>query len=438
MTGPDPRRLIDPGKDFYPSPGPGSLTPGQYLADWEQVRALAGADGLLPDQPVHWPLTSAVTALEPDAELVLLGQLGELLSAVETVAAGWRERPELREFLALPPWIEPRALREPAGPRAVDYCRFDLAGEHLDRTRIFEVGGDFPGGLPTSGLLNRYWRRTEHVGRVVQGYRPALIEEPGWQIGALLDLAEARDRPAVPGERIGLLVAEELHPLPELELLRAQIRRHGGEPVTLPADHPEAADLRLALLMYPNTPFVTEPERYAPVLDRIADGELIVFNGLLGRFVGANKLTLAALSGPRFRHLFTGAQLAAVDALVPWSRKLGDGVRPEEVRDRRAELVLKAPFDAISAGVRLGREHSDAEWAGLVDSAAGQGWLVQEFVPEQSLPTEAGVFHRTLGVAFLAGRPAGLTARLSSSLRATLTPGGGIQAVFGQHVGPPG
>ena len=69
-----------------------------------------------------------------------------------------------------------------------------------------------------------------------------------------------------------------------------------------------------------------------------------------------------------------------------------------------------------------------------MDTAEAEGWLPQESVPEQPPPTEAGRFHRTLGAAFLAGRAVGHTARLSSSLRATLTPRGGIQSVLGQHV----
>ena len=87
------------------------------------------------------------------------------------------------------------------------------------------------------------------------------------------------------------------------------------------AEHPETDGAEVAMLMYPNTPFVREPARYARVLDRTSAGELIVFNGILGRFIGANKLTLAVLSGPPFRALFDVDQLAGIEALVPWSRK---------------------------------------------------------------------------------------------------------------------
>lgn len=427
--------LIDGDTDFFPSDRPGTLTRAQYLQDWDHVQALARADGLLPSHDIAWPLTSAVTAFVPDAERQLLDRLTAVMSAVETVAARWRVDPELRGFLALPPAIAELAMREPPADRVVDYCRFDLAGDHLDRVRIFEVGGDFPGGLPTSGLLNRYWRRTANVGPILAAYPPACIERPGWQVAALLELAARRGKQRDPGDPIGLLVARELHPLPELDLLRSQIRQHAGTPICVPAEDPEADDIDLAMLMYPNTPFVHSPQRYARILDRIADDELVTFNGILGRFVGANKLTLAVLSDPRFRCLFTDGQIAGIDALVPWSRKVGDGVSAAQACARRHDVVLKTPFDAISAGVRLGREHSAQEWAGMMDVAAREGWLLQDYVPEQTLETDAGCFHRTLGVAFLGGRPVGHTARLSTSLRATLCPGGGIQAVFGEHVG---
>lgn len=434
MSHPEPTAptiLVDPAVDLFPGAAPVALSREQYLRDWAEVSAAATGDGLLPDQPIHWPLTSAVTALVPDAEKQLVRALEAVLSAVETVAARWSTDPELRAFLGVPTAIAERAAREPRGPRAVDYCRFDLAGSRLGEVRVLEVGGDFPGGLPTSGRLNGYWRRTAGVGPLVAGYPPARIEDPGWQIDGLVDLAA--ERGVDPNGRIGLLVARELHPLPELDLLRAQIRRLGLDPVCLAADDPAAAELTVALLMYPNTPFVTETARYATLLDRIADGHLVTFNGVLGRFVGANKLTLAVLSDPRFAGLFTAAQRAAIDALVPWSRKVGDGVTAAEAVERRAGVVLKSPFDAISDGVVLGREQTDEDWATLL--AGDPGWLLQEYVPEQALRTDAGVFHRTLGVAFLAGRPAGHTARLSGSLRATLTPGGGIQSVFGTYCG---
>ena len=432
MNGP---RLIEYDRDFFPSDNPGVLTRAQYLRDWKHVETLARADGLLPEHDMKWPLASAVTGYVPLAERLLLDRLTTVMEAVEAVAARWRVDAGLREFLNLPDGIARRAMREPSGERVVDYCRFDLAGDQLDDVRIFEVGGDFPGGLPTTGLLNRYWRQTDGVGRIVQAYRPALIEEPGWQIGALLDLAQRRGRPGMRGDRIALLVASELHPLPELELVRQQVRHHGRVPICVPAEHPDADSVTTALLMYPNTPFVQSPDSYARVLDRIADGDLVTFNGILGRFIGANKLTLAVLSDPRFRHLFTEGQLAAISSLVPWSRKVGDGVEPRDALNNRGDLVLKAPFDAISAGVRLGREHSAQEWAELVKVGAREGWLLQEFVAEQSIDTDRGLFHRTLGVAFLAGRPVGHTARLSTSLRATLCPGGGVQAVFGDHIG---
>lgn len=430
--------LIDPDLDFHPCERPGTLTREHYQRDWEQVRHAAEAAGLLPEQPMKWPITDAVAAYTPDAERQLVAWLGTVLSAVETVAARWRRDAGLREFLNLPAAIEERALREPVGPRAVDYCRFDLTGLTLADTRIFEIGGDFPGGLPTSGVLNRYWRDTDGVGPLVRGYRAARIEQPGWQVGALLDLATERGLGKVGlGEvdRVALLVAAELHPLPELDLVRDQIAHHGRTSVLHTADDAAADDIELALLMYPNTPFVGETQRYAHLLDRIADGRLITFNGILGRFIGANKLTLAVLSDPRFRSLFDPEQRAAIEAVVPWSRKVGDGVSAREACSMRAEVVLKAPFDAISAGVHLGQECDETEWTKLVDRAAEEGWLVQEFVPEQTLETDAGLFHRTLGTAFLGGRPVGHTARLSSSLRATLTPGGGIQPVFGNYVG---
>ena len=156
-------------------------------------------------------------------------------------------------------------------------------------------------------------------------------------------------------------------------------------------------------------------------------GELVMPNEITGRVIASNKLCLAVMSDPRFARLFDSADRKAIAALVPWSRKLGDGVSMAEVVARREHLVVKDPYGAIGRSVHIGRECSAEEWRGLVESTDRQGWLVQEYVPAQRVPTPTGPYHRTMGVGFFNGRIVGYTGLLS---RFTVTnsrfgPGGG-------------
>jgi hypothetical protein len=229
------------------------------------------------------------------------------------------------------------------------------------------------------------------------------------------------------------LYSDELRGYSELSPLRQQIEQHGWVPLHGCADQFDIADAGIGFLLYPNQPFIEEADRYAKVLTAIAEGKFIVLNGIAGRFIGANKRVLAVLSDPRFSYLFTERQLAGIDALVPWSRTLGDGINIGEAVRNRTDLVIKAPFGALSRSVYLGREQSDPQWRELLERGARQGWLAQEFVSSPHIPTSQGPLYRILGAGLLSGRPIGYTARLSTSRLATLGPRCGIHAVFGNN-----
>lgn len=406
----------------------------KYQHDWEHVLSLARSDGLLPEQGPRYPLAPAVTVFNPSAEQILVEQFQGVLDAVECVANNYATDVEIQQFLDLPPFIQKCALADPNSGRHVNYCRFDFAGNHLGKIKIFEVGGDFPGVSITSGLLNKYWRQTSTIGALVNEYQTARSEEPGWFVAELLELGFRRGIDISNVDRISLFRSEELCCLPEVLQLADQIRRHRRIPICLAADQPDVNNTSLGFLMYMTQPFAEDPDRYAAVLKRIANGKLIVFNGILGRAVGSNKLTLAVMSDPRFRRLFTPRQVTHIDTLVPWSRKLDDGVTIHETVTQRTDLVLKEPYNALSMGVHVGRKQSPTQWRRLVDIGARQGWLVQEFIPSQRIATGLGHFYRTLGAVFMSGRVIGYVALLNASVPPNLSSSeGGLQAVFGNY-----
>lgn len=396
----------------------------------------ARSDGLLPGQGVSLPLVPVVTGLDPHAERVLRERCLTVLACLERVAAAYRCDPELQKFLDVPSPLREWVLADEfAAARRIDYCRFDVIGDHLSDLRVLEFNGEFAGGLLTTGLLARHWRRAPAIGPLISGWEASesLIENDTWLIDELLALGAAQ---GVHSEHVALVCPVELRLFTEVALLARQARRrHLISVIAEPRELVVEPSVRLAFLVCSTAALLADFESYRPLFERMATGELVVSNGITGRAIGSNKLALAMMSDPRFQRLFTAAQRDAIAALVPWSRKLDDGISADEALAQREDVVLKAPYEALSRAVYIGREHSPARWRALVESAARKGWLVQEFVPSQRVVTADGTYCRTLGVGLANGHVVGYTARLSRSLMGTIYPDGGVQSVFAPEPG---
>ncbi|PSL52297.1 hypothetical protein B0I31_114124 [Saccharothrix carnea] len=414
-TGQPPTSAADPAWDHFQR-----LMDGKAIFSAEERR-------LLPRAPV-------LTGLDPEVERVLVERFTRVLDAVETLAARYPQDGEVQRFFDLPPLIHDCALADTRIGRHVDHCRFDFGGDRLDDVRIFEVGGDCPVSN-LHGVYNTCWRQVDAVRWFTDQYPPARCETPGWMVSELLDLARREGRDPDDIRRVAVLCGDELRSFSEIRLIEGQIRHHGRTPVHIVPSRLGGDVPPIGLLAHITRPMVAEPDRYAPLFERIASGRLLVLNGVRGRMIGGNKLVSAALSDPRFDRLFTSDQLAAIRAVVPWSRKLGDGTTAREAVDRRGDLVVKAPFDALGRSVFIGRAHDSSEWRRIVDTGMRHGWLVQEFVRSQYVPTPSGVLRRSLGAIFCGGRLVGYNGRVTPSLLDDFPAGGGVHAVFGGYGG---
>jgi hypothetical protein len=426
--------LIPADRDLFVPPAPEDDPTGfgkSLRQAYAYVVRQARSDGLLPSQGVSLPLVPVVTGLDPGTERVLRERCLTVLVCLERIAAAYRCDPELQEFLEVPlPLRKWMLADECAAVHRIDYCRFDVMGDHLSGLRVLEFNGEFAGGLLTTGLLAHHWRRAPTIGPLISTWETSesLIENDTWLIDELLALGAAQ---GVHSEHVALVCPVELRSFTEVALLVRQARRRRLIPVIAePSKMVVEPSVQLAFLVCSTAALLTDFESYRPLFERMVTGELVVSNGITGRAVGSNKLALAVMSDLRFQRLFTAAQRDAIAALVPWSRKLGDGMSADEALAQRDDVVLKAPYEAVSRAVYIGREHSPAQWRALVECAARKGWLVQEFVPSQRVVTEDGTYYRTFGVGLANGHIVGYTARLSKSLVGTIYPDGGVQAVF--------
>lgn len=384
------------------------------------------------------PVLPGIVALNPDAERQLGDDVLELCAGLERVIARYRSDPHLRAFLDAPDSVRAWVLRDDApAHQRIDSCRLDLQGTSAGRVRVLEVNSN-PGGVFV-GAVNRAWRQAPGIGEVLAEWGTAVFpfEEKGWPLNRILALGDERSLPADQLRRIALLhpPAEAMgdQEFAELHELRRQARAAGlGVVMTTPSMLRRADGIRLGYLRCHPHRLAEDIREWGQFCGDVVSGRLVIPNSFAQRWLVDNKLSLAVLSDPRFRDLFSDTEHRALRALVPFSRKLGDGIDVTEARSSRGDLVIKAPFSSMGKSVYIGRQHSIREWADLL--RAHPGWLVQEYVAACPVTTTGGSLVRDLGVHVADGHIAGYTSRVHRTLPINVARGARVQAVFANAV----
>jgi hypothetical protein len=161
-------------------------------------------------------------------------------------------------------------------------------------------------------------------------------------------------------------------------------------------------DAVFRLFMIENVPSAG-PYPADPILDAAACAEVPVYTSLDGDLF-ASKVALAMLSDHRNRHLFSAAELASIDRLLPWTRQVRPG--PVTLEDgstaelmdyavaHAADLVLKPAMLHGGEGVVPGWQQglSERDWRSMLATASGRSYVLQRRVrpmPEL-MPGESG------------------------------------------------
>lgn len=437
--------LLDPERDLLGMPGAPEHPPAgveRVRRAHQEVRARIRADRLMdagaPPDGTGGELFRAmpgVAMVHPPAEPELRRRVTNAVRCLERLVQRFPYDAELQDFLDVPQEFRRWILREPEPERLrVDFCRLDLLGGTLGTVRVLEFNASSPGGMISVGTVNRYWRQSSLGGLLTEwGVPDAPFERPEWFADWLIGYG--RDHGVAEEDRrsVGLFHHRSTSGY-EMGQVSEQLRRRGCTPVGLePADLGSDSALRLGYLKY--FPLnVRKVESWETFCARLTKKRLLVPNALAERWVAENKLCLAALSDPRFRRLFTPRQLAALDAFVPFSRKLGDGVSTAEAVAERARFVLKAPYGCRGESVTVGAETPPEAWQQLVGSADRRGWLVQERIGTPVVEVTGGRYFRDLVVPVLDGRIIGYGSRMSQGHLLNVARGGGSATVFA----PPG
>ena len=145
------------------------------------------------------------------------------------------------------------------------------------------------------------------------------------------------------------------------------------------------------------------PALMDPILDAVARDQVAMFTPLDSELFGS-KTPLAMISDERNRHLFSPAELAAIDRVLPWTRMVRPG--PVTLEDgstvdlfdyavsHAADLVLKPNLLHGGIGVVAGWHPDSTEqaWRDQVSKAMGGPFVLQRrVVPDPELcPGERG------------------------------------------------
>ncbi|MEU5422322.1 hypothetical protein [Streptomyces sp. NPDC020667] len=407
----------------------------------EHVRARITAEGMRVSAPegtvgAPWPVCPVVTVLDPRAEPVLRARVSTVVRCLERVVCRYAHDTELQSLLGLPSEPHWWMLRHPAPERlGVDFCRLDLLGDTLGTVRVLEFNASSPGGVLSLGMMARFWRESAlgHLLEEAGATTAAPVEADRWFADWLTSHGRRHGIAHDEGRRVGLLYSPPSRKF-EFNLMEGQLRRHGLLPVVQPlAQGVETlGKVRLGYLKY--VPSADDPRAYREIFhSRFRDADLVVPNVPVARFVAENKLCLAVLSDPRFRRLFTEYERAALDALVPYSRKLGDGITETEAVARRTGLVLKAPYGCRGEQVTIGAHTSPGSWEAAVRAPQHRGWLLQQRVIAGTLSAGPNSCYRDLVVPVLDGRVVGYGSRTSTDPVVNGARGGAAASVFAPH-----
>jgi len=184
------------------------------------------------------------------------------------------------------------------------------------------------------------------------------------------------------------------------------------------------------------------------LLNAYRAGAVCMVNNFRSKIVH-KKAIFAVLTNERYAHLFDEAELAAVKAHIPWTRKFRDEQTEnkgekidlvEWTRINKAKLVLKPNDDYGGHGIYIGWASLNEEWDEAIKVALENGdYLVQERVEtsKEMFPMldEAGNWQMIeqlvdLDPLLYNGRVGSAFTRLSSSELANVSSGGGMVPTF--------
>jgi uncharacterized circularly permuted ATP-grasp superfamily protein len=340
-----------------------------------------------------------------------------------------------------------------------------------DAYSFVELNGESPAGIAFADSATRIFTTLPVMQKFAERYDVAGLEGSSKLLKVLISCwdefcgGRAEREPV-----IAIVDLKDVPTVKEFELFRDYFEAQGYDAVICSPEDLEFTNGKLyfggvqidvvykRLLVNEYLPII---DKFPALLDAYRAGAICMVNNFQGKLVH-KKAIFAVLTNERFAHLFDEAELAAINAHVPWTRKFREertqvrtasgSDRPlpditQEVdlvvwtRSNSSKLVLKPNDDYGGHGIYIGWNSTAEEWDAAIEAALTDGdYVVQERVKtakemfpmifgiegkwsmiEQLVDLDPLLFNGVVGSAFT---------RLSSNELANVTAGGGMVPTF--------
>ncbi len=327
-----------------------------------------------------------------------------------------------------------------------------------DTYSFVELNGESPAGIAFSDSASQIFRSLPVVEKFAERYNIRTLEGRSKMLDVLIACYdEFCGGKADHSPTIAIVDLDDLPTIKEFELFKEYFESHGYRSIIC---SPRQLEFDGEILTCEGTQVDIVYKRllvneYLPIMDEQPDllnayraGKVCMVNSFRGKLVH-KKAIFAVLTNERRAHLFNDAELAAIEAHVPWTRKFiedktvnhGETIDLVEwTRANSSKLVLKPNDDYGGHGIYIGWNSSQSEWDDAIAEALKDGdYLVQERVKtaremfpminddgswsfvDQLVDLDPLLFMGRVGSAFT---------RLASNELANVTAGGGMVPTF--------
>jgi hypothetical protein len=302
--------------------------------------------------------------------------------------------PGLRAQFALEPWEERLIAADPGFAEPSPASRLDAFFVDGDRLRFTEYNAETPAGSAYNDALSTVFYGLQVMRRFLRRWDTRPLPSRHNVLQVLLDAWEQFSGSST-APAVAILDWREVPTYSEFLLFREYFRGMGLRCEIVDPREVEYRDGRLRAgdftidLVYKRvllSELVSRGGEDHPVFRAVRDRAVCMVNPVRCKLLH-KKTSLAVLSDERNAALFDAEQRQAIDAHIPWTRRVEErrtlyAGRPVDlvpfVLSARDRLVLKPSDDYGGAGIVLGWEVDDAAWEAGVRKALGEPYIVQE------------------------------------------------------------
>ncbi len=373
-------------------------------------------------------------------------------SALERVGAALVAEPTLLERVGLTEMERRMALIEPGFRSPTVTTRLD-AFVHGDEVKFVEYNAENPSSLTDQTGLNEVLFSLRAMQQFAARYRLRQFTPAESLLRALV--ATYREWGGTGAPHVAIVDWADLPTENEFQLLRNYFVSRGVPTVICTPDELEYVDGHLRCGAFPVTlvykrviihELLARVDTSHPLLRAYAHGDVCLVNPFRCKLVH-KKAAFELLTDEACAHWFTRAELTALSACVPWTRRVAERRTQyrgatvdllEFMRTERAQFVLKPNDDYGGHGLCIGRHATTAEWDEMIETALAGDYVVQEVI---DLHTEEFPIFDAHSWALqpmyvdtnpflFRGRVDGAMVRLSDSPVVNVTSGGGETGFF--------